>query len=215
MLDKFARDQAQGVNERFGTRTGRWSTKTENISNRPKAYQLDGSTETDDERLGGGARRLVEVLVRCMPAAFTKAQWASLADLSHTSGTFGTYLSKIRSMGLVLEERGLFRPTPEAVELIGLDARQIDPPRNNAEVVEMWKRALGGTPAKMIEVLRSSYPEPLTRDDLASAVGIVATSGTFGTYFSKLRSNALVEVNGPMVVAGEPLLWEPGKEAQP
>ena len=38
---------------------------------------------------------------------------------------------------------------------------------------------------------------------------------TFGTYFSKLRSNGLVEVNGEWVKAGEPLLWEPGKEARP
>jgi hypothetical protein len=193
------------MNQVAGTRTGRVNTETEIISNRPKALDKPVNGE-----LGGGAKRLVEVLVRCMPAAFTKAQWASLADLSHKSGTFGTYLSKIRSMGLISEERGLFRPTPEAVEFIGLAPEQVAPPRNNADVVDMWKRALGGTPGKMIEVLRDAFPEALTRDDLAASVGITATSGTFGTYFSKLRSNNLVEVNGQMVRAGEPLLWEPG-----
>jgi hypothetical protein len=180
-----------------------------------QTYQSIALDEPKNGELGGGARRLVEVLVRCMPAAFTKAQWASLADLSHTSGTFGTYLSKIRSMGLVSEERGLFRPTPEAVELIGLAAQQIAPPRSNTEVVEMWKRALGGTPARMIDVLRGAFPEAVTRATLAESVGITHTSGTFGTYFSKLRSNGLAEVNGEWVQAGEPLLWEPGKEAQP
>jgi len=78
----------------------------------------------------------------------------------------------------------------------------------------MWKRALGGTPAKMIDVVREAFPDPVTREQLAQAVGITHTSGTFGTYFSKLRANQLVEVNGEFVRAGDPLLWEPGKEAR-
>jgi DNA segregation ATPase FtsK/SpoIIIE-like protein len=203
-----ARPSLAGFDQLIGTRTGRISTTTPNISNPPKAYQMDGSTETDDERLGGGARRLVDVLVRCHPAAFTKAQWASLADLSHTSGTFGTYLSKIRAMGLVSEDRGLFRPTEAAFQLCSANVMQ---PQTNSEVVDMWKRALGGTPAKMIDVVRNAFPEHVTRADLAQAVGITHTSGTFGTYFSKLRSNGLVEVNGETVRAGDPLLWEPGR----
>jgi hypothetical protein len=214
----------------IGTRTGRITTSVENISNRPKGLETLYNSEPkrtmtmrvrDPEdgaatgELGGGARRLVEVLVRCMPAAFTKAQWASLADLSHTSGTFGTYLSKIRSMGLVREDNGLFRPTEAAVELIGLLPEQTMAPKTNAEVVEMWKRALGGTPAKMVEVLRGEFPEAITRATLAESVGITHTSGTFGTYFSKLRSNGLVEVNGDWVRAADPLLWEPGKDVHP
>ena len=216
------------IDRLIGTRTGRITTKEPNWSNRPKGLDataiadiqrqedektlkyLDGHIQSSE--LGGGARRLVEVLVRCMPVAFTKAQWASLADLSHTSGTFGTYLSKIRSMGLVREDNGLFRPTEAAVELIGLLPEQTIAPKTNVEVVEMWKRALGGTPAKMVEILRGAFPEPVTRAQLAEAVGITHTSGTFGTYFSKLRSNGLVEVNGEWVRAGDPLLWEPGKE---
>jgi hypothetical protein len=189
----------------FGARTGRFSSSKPNISNLPKAF--DGSTETDEERLGGGAKRLVEVLVRCHPARFTKAQWASLAELSHKSGTFGTYLSKIRSMGLILEERGLFAPTEAAFQMCSANVMN---PQTNSEVVDMWKKALGGTPARMIEVVRGAFPEPITKEQLAQSVGITHTSGTFGTYFSKLRSNSLVEVNGNMVRAGDPLLWEPG-----
>jgi len=176
----------------------------------PHAEPIPMSVDVGDySGITGGAKRLVEVLVNCRPARFTKPQWGSLANLKHTSGTFSTYLSKLRTAGLVSEENGLFAPTPEAVAWIG---DNITPPQNNGEVVEMWCNALGGTPAKMIRVLRGEFPDDISREEMGEQIGVSPTSGTFSTYLSKLRSNGLVEVNGQNLRAGDPLLWEHGME---
>jgi hypothetical protein len=172
----------------------------------PIAPKPSSNGSGDYSEITGGARRLVEVLVRCHPAQFTKPQWASLADLRHTSGTFGTYLSKLRRAGLITEAGGLFAPSAEAFEWLGAST---NPPSTNEEVVEMWKQAIGGTPAAMIQILRDRHPDTISREEIASELGITHTSGTFGTYLSKLRSNRLVEVQGQVLGAGEPLLVEP------
>jgi hypothetical protein len=51
--------------------------------------------------LKGGAGRMLQVLSEECPAALTKERLGLLSMISHTSGTFSTYLSKLRSLDLV------------------------------------------------------------------------------------------------------------------
>lgn len=55
--------------------------------------------------LNGGARRMFEVLVETYPLAIPKEYLGERTGLNHSSGTFGTYLSILRSNSLV-EVRG-------------------------------------------------------------------------------------------------------------
>ena len=55
----------------------------------------------------------------------------------------------------------------------------------------------------MLQVLADSYPEPLTRAELAERAELTANSGTFTTYLGRLRKNGLVEGRDPMKAAPE------------
>lgn len=60
----------------------------------------------------GGASRLLKAAADSYPRAITKAQAAAYAGLSETSGTFHTYLSKLRTLELI-EGRGELKASDE------------------------------------------------------------------------------------------------------
>lgn len=51
--------------------------------------------------LGGGASRMLSALAEAYPKALTSEELGAAADISHKSGTFGTYLSRLRTLELV------------------------------------------------------------------------------------------------------------------
>lgn len=53
------------------------------------------------ERFTGGARRMLELLLDAWPAAIDKDDLADAAGITKTGGTFSTYLSRLRSNGLI------------------------------------------------------------------------------------------------------------------
>lgn len=138
---------------------------------------------------GGGAKRMLEVLVSRHPARFTEVQWATLSGLKRTGGTWATYKSRLVTAGLVERSGDLWTATDEAIRLYGDLRRPMDP----AEVIEDWKRKLGSGPARMIDVLLA-HPRGMSRQELAAAVELEGSGGTFSTYLSRLRSNGLIEV---------------------
>jgi hypothetical protein len=62
----------------------------------------------------------------------------------------------------------------------------------------------------MFDVLVELYPAPCTRAELAGAVDMEPSGGTFSTYLSILRSNGVVVTRGSEVVASPTLFLEPG-----
>jgi hypothetical protein len=65
-------------------------------------------------QLNGGAARMLRALVEAYPAALTNAELGARAEVSHASGTFATYLSRLRGLELV-EGRGEIRASKELV----------------------------------------------------------------------------------------------------
>lgn len=65
--------------------------------------------------LGGGASRMLQVLAEVYPQELTNEALGERADISHRSGTFSTYLSKLRTLELV-EGRGALRASKEFFE---------------------------------------------------------------------------------------------------
>ncbi len=61
----------------------------------------EGVVEMWKRSLRGGARRMFNVLIDIYPDTISKEELAEMAGLVHTSGTFGTYLSMLRSNGLI------------------------------------------------------------------------------------------------------------------
>lgn len=183
------------------------SAAMENLLPAPRRAPLPSRPSRDpsdagDVKIGGGALRMVQVLADRHPAKFTEAQWATMSGLKRTGGTWGTYKSRIVQAGLAICQGDFWQATEDAVAQYGDASRA---PTSPEEVLEDWKRKLGGGSARMLDALRGS---PLSRQDLAAAVGIEVTGGTFGTYLSRLRSNGLVdESNGQIQLSS--LLAEP------
>lgn len=63
-------------------------------------------------QLGGGAARILQVLIDAFPEYLDQAEIGRAAQISPTGGTFSTYLSKLRTLELVVG-RGQLSATPE------------------------------------------------------------------------------------------------------
>ena len=61
------------------------------------------------DELGGGAARMLEVLATAHPETMTAAELGGLANISPGSGTFGTYLARLRTLELVSGSRDALR----------------------------------------------------------------------------------------------------------
>jgi hypothetical protein len=138
----------------------------------------------------------------------TKQAVAAFVGIRHTTGTYSNYLSELRTAGLI---RDVSR---ESIELTdeGRAMATDDAPRSLAEFHARWQSKLSGTPGRMLEVLILRYPKPITKELLASAVGISHTTGTFSNYLSELRVPGLMrDVSRSEVVASD-LLFPEGLE---
>lgn len=123
---------------------------------------------------------------------------ATFAGMSGKSGTFETYVSRLKTndpslveylpgscLGLTDDGRLLAQAT---VEINSVD-----------DLHQAWKSQL--KTAKQIEMLDhiiSRHPEPVSRTELADVVGLSVTSGTFETYLSRTKTLGILEyVNTP------------------
>jgi hypothetical protein len=156
--------------------------------------------EARQERSGKGQPelRILRVLAARHPARFTRAQWATLARMKRTGGTWQTYVSRLRTAGYIDEDGATIGVTPAGIAA----AVPVDRPAPGS-IIQQWKSALGSGPTKMIDALRAAHPRGMDRANLADRVGMTATGGTFQTYLSRLKSNGLIEVAGRKITLTE------------
>ena len=64
------------------------------------------------ERRAGAELRILRVLAQRYPARLTETQWAVLSRMKRTGGTWQTYKSRLRSRGLIEQDRGDWTVTP-------------------------------------------------------------------------------------------------------
>lgn len=147
--------------------------------------------DPQEVKLTGGAIRMVKVLSSRYPMKMSRAQLATFSKMKPSSGTYGTYLSMIKTGGYVSDEGGFLTATQKALDEFGQGEAL-----NSGDVIEMWKGILNGGAKRMFEVLVEQYPNALTKEELAEQTNMMASSGTFGTYLSQLRSNSLITLEG-------------------
>jgi len=156
----------------------------------------------DDKPLTGGALRMLKVLVSRHPMVLTKAQMATFSKLSPRSGTFGTYLSLLKSRNFIIVNGNEYSASEEGIDYLGDTP---NPPQTTEDVIEMWRNILNGGAKRMFNVLVERHPNTLIREDLGELTELSASSGTFGTYLSMLRSNGLIEVDNEGIKLSESL----------
>jgi hypothetical protein len=139
--------------------------------------------------IGGGIRRMMIALAQ-RPGLNSK-QLGVRASMSSNSGTFGTYLAKMRTNGwLEGTGRDSMWLTPAGVAALG----EYTPLPEGQALLDHWLTDLGqgSGAARMLQALANAYPQALTKEQLGTAANISHSSGTFGTYLSKLRTLELI-----------------------
>jgi hypothetical protein len=158
--------------------------------------------ESDDVSLKAGARRILETYARHHPMKLTRSQLGTLAGFKITGGTFQTYFSKLKRHGFVEELGRESWITDEGFAHLG----EIPPsPMTTEEIIERWRGVLKAGARAMLDVLIDCYPGEIARVDLATAVDMTESGGTFQTYLATLRRNGLAEVNASDVRASDTL----------
>lgn len=172
-------------------------------STRP-ATPAQTATVADDAavHLKAGARRILESMARHHPTVLTRAQIGTLSKMKITGGTFATYWSTLKRAGLIDEN-----DTGAWITDSGLATAGVEPadPHTTDELLDMWRGALKAGARRILDVLVDAYPEPVTRTDLAAAVEMAETGGTFATYLSTLRRNGLADVTASDARASDTL----------
>lgn len=151
-----------------------------------------------------GAMRMLKAAAMFHPNTISKTRMGAFSRLSHTSGSFGTYLSSLRTSGYIVGEGNEYKITDAGLNAVG----DVEPlPTDPQELINLWCNIIGesnGT-ARMLRVLGEHYPNEMLREELGNAVNMSSTSGSFGTYISYLRSRGLIKVTGQNVKASDEL----------
>lgn len=158
----------------------------------PRAHSI-----STGELISGGLRRMMVALAQ--RPGLNKRQLGVRAGLSSTSGTFGTYLGRMRSSGWI-HGTDVLELTPDGLHALG----KYDPLPEGQELLNYWLNELGNSGAgRMLSALAAQYPHALSKEQLGEAAEISHMSGTFGTYLGKLRNLELVEGRGELRASRE------------
>lgn len=158
--------------------------------------------EAGEHKITGGAKRMLEVLATRYPMTFTKSQLALAAKMSPRSGSYSTYLSRLRTAGYLVENDGQLSISEEGLEFTGVSPSE---PQTQEEILSMWSNNLSGGARRMFDYLVSEYPRSVSKIELGEVIDMSSSSGSFSTYLSRLKSNGLIKVNGTDVKASEDL----------
>lgn len=151
-----------------------------------------------------GPARMLRALA-AWPAGLTKAQLGSQAKLAWRGGTFQKYLAELTERGYIeAGGDGRIHATDAGVAAVG--GRPA--PQTADEVHAYWREKLGDGAVRMLDHLIGIYPQEVSRDDLAVAVDLAASGGTFQKYLGQLVDNQLATVDRQSrAVAGHPNLF--------
>ena len=74
----------------------------------------------------------------------------------------------------------------------------------------MWRSKLSGAQEKILDTLIDSYPDAVSRDEIARSLGVQADTGSFSNNLSKLRTLGLLENEERGYVRATDLLFPQG-----
>lgn len=145
-----------------------------------------------------GAMKILGWLAGAYPEPLTKQRIATLSGFSVNGGTFGAYISVLRKRGWLTGDKDELFITEEGLQ----NVESLSIPTGDA-LLNLWKGKFKAGVGKMLQVLYDSYPNTVTREELAEETGFEITGGTFGAYLSKLRKNKLIEEDDDIKISEE------------
>ena len=150
-----------------------------------------------------GASRML-IAAAMFPKGITKVRMGTIADMSPTSGSFGTYLSTLKREDLITVENGHVKVTAKGKEQAGAFKAY---PKKWSDRVVFWCDLIGGNSgaARILTYLAACHPNYATKATVGAQVGMSHTSGSFGTYLSTLKRHDLITVSGGNLKAADEL----------
>jgi hypothetical protein len=138
----------------------------------------------------GGAMRMLKAAAMYYPKQITKVRMAAISGLSHSSGSFGTYLSSLKKDGYITGSGAEYAATKDGMKKIG----PIEKLPSGEALIDLWCGIVGrdSGAGRMLRTLGRKYPSDMNKEALAAEVGMSNSSGSFGTYLSTLRRNGLI-----------------------
>lgn len=134
---------------------------------------------------------------------------AAIAGVSPRSSSFANNVSRLHTLDLISypsQPKGSLALTDTGRDVASYDER----PQTNESVQKAWIDCKAFDPAhvKILKAVIEAYPEPITREDLASRVEVSAASSSFANNVSRLSSFGLIRYpDKGQVVANEPMLF--------
>ena len=150
----------------------------------------NGTPSATVEGLRAGAVRILQELAARAPAGYSRPQVGGLTQFAHKGGTFTTYIGDLRRSGFVEERSGLMYATEVGIAALGDKVPAA--PTSHDEAMALWRKALRSGAFAMLEAVVEHGRDGISRDELASVVGMTASGGTFTTYLGDLRRNGLI-----------------------
>lgn len=168
---------------------GRDSAASGGARQAPAAPVRRSPAAPSDGEVPAGCAKPLAALAAVYPSGLTEPQWATAAGYKRSGGTWGTYKSRLRGADLIESREGRWFATEAGASAVG-DVELPPPP--GPDLVRWWAAKLPGT-SKMAEALIEAWPQTMSREGLADALGMAASGGSFGTYLSRLAGPGLIE----------------------
>lgn len=149
----------------------------------------ESNGDPDDKPLGNTEKDILGFLLLHPGKAFKKQQIGAMTNKAWKGGTFNTYISRLRTKGLVVGS-GEIQITQLGIDqaaALGVEAKE-----GSRVGIENWLNKLSGGCKKIYEVLLSDPTKVYSKEELGEATGMVFTGGTFNTYISRLCTLGLV-----------------------
>jgi hypothetical protein len=133
----------------------------------------------------------------------SKVQVALFTGSSPSSSTYANNLGALRSKGLIDYPNGGAELTEAGREL----APREGAPTSTAELHAIVLGMVTGPQRAILDVLFQVYPAAQTKEDLAAALGVSATSSTFANNLGALRTMGALTYPKPGVVAAASIMF--------
>jgi len=172
-----------------------WSTR-EHKKPLPSRRATPSPAASGDGTLSGPEQKIIDAIrwwnVLGVPAP-SHPQVGFIAGYSHKSGTWATYLSRLRSAGII-EGRGGLVLTEAGVAAVNEPASPPTGEQLRLTVLSKLDRPL----VRILRPMLEHYPQGLSHAQVSEAAGYSPASGTWATYLSRLRSLELIDGRGEL-----------------
>lgn len=148
--------------------------------------------------IGRGERAILSALAQAAKPR-SSAYVGIVTGYSSSSGTFATYLSRLRASGCITGSGSALSITEKGCEALG----KYEPLPSGDALIFFWLNKLGKGEAAILRCAVDNYPNGLTAEAVGRITGYSYSSGTFATYLSRLRTLCLIEGRGEIKATPE------------